>query len=155
MALAHDKGRTGFALRIERTELLLEPLIGRFADVDCANRKGRPAADGIGDRAGDTLDYFPLPGGAADERSADLQRPFGALLGPGVGLPASSLGEHAATGQQGALRGVLGHDFDTTGVLGLSYAPGVGVRERGFPAWATVPGMQWLLAFRLRLDLGH
>ena len=48
---------------------------------------------------------------------------------------------------QGALRGVttvLGHDFDSTGVLGLSYVPGVGERERGFPAWATLPGMQWL-----------
>src|ERR1700746_3695533 len=57
------------------------------------------------------------------------------------------LAMHASPDQQGALRGVtttLGHDFDTTGVLGLSYVPGFGVRERGFPAWATVPGMQWL-----------
>jgi thiosulfate reductase cytochrome b subunit len=49
--------------------------------------------------------------------------------------------------QQGVLRGVttvLGHDFDTTGVLGLSCVPGFGERERGFPAWATLPGMQWL-----------
>jgi thiosulfate reductase cytochrome b subunit len=57
------------------------------------------------------------------------------------------LAMHASPGQQGALRGVttvLGHDFDTTGVLGLSYVPGFGERERGFPAWATLPGMQWL-----------
>jgi len=57
------------------------------------------------------------------------------------------LAMNARPDQQGALHGVttvLGHDFDTTGVLGLSYVPGVGERERGFPAWATLPGMQWL-----------
>jgi len=57
------------------------------------------------------------------------------------------LAMNARPDQQGALRGVttvLGHDFDTTGVLGLSYVQGIGERERGFPAWATLPGMQWL-----------
>ncbi|HTV33009.1 MAG TPA: cytochrome b/b6 domain-containing protein [Methylocella sp.] len=57
------------------------------------------------------------------------------------------LAMHASPGQHGSLRGIttiLDHDFDTTGVLGLSYVPGVGVRERGFPAWVTLPGMQWL-----------
>lgn len=42
----------------------------------------------------------------------------------------------------GEIRGVttvLGHRFDTTGVLG--YSDG---RGRAFPAWATLPGPQWL-----------
>ena len=62
-------------------------------------------------------------------------------------FPHPLLAMDARPDQQGALRGVttvLGHDFDTTGVLGLSYVPGFGERERGFPAWATLPGMQWL-----------
>lgn len=32
---------------------------------------------------------------------------------------------------------IFGHDFDTTGVLGFA-------DEGGFPAWATLPGSQWL-----------
>jgi thiosulfate reductase cytochrome b subunit len=66
-------------------------------------------------------------------QASDFQRPLLAM--------------HANPDQQGALRGVttvLGHDFDTTGALGLSYVSGVGARERGFPAWATLPGVQWL-----------
>lgn len=42
----------------------------------------------------------------------------------------------------GEIRGittVLGHRFDTTGVLG--YSDG---RGRAFPAWSTIPGPQWL-----------
>ncbi len=49
--------------------------------------------------------------------------------------------------EQGGLHGVttvLGHDFDTTGVLGVSSAPDGGLQARGFPAWATLPGEQWL-----------
>jgi thiosulfate reductase cytochrome b subunit len=44
--------------------------------------------------------------------------------------------------ESGEVRGIttiLGHPFDTTGVLG--YSNGMG---RGFPAWATVPGGKWL-----------
>jgi thiosulfate reductase cytochrome b subunit len=44
--------------------------------------------------------------------------------------------------ESGAIKGVtaiLGHQFDTTGVLG--YSNGMG---RGFPAWATVPSAKWL-----------
>ena len=47
---------------------------------------------------------------------------------------------------QGGLHGVttvLGHDFDTTGVLGVS-APDGALQARGFPAWATLPREQWL-----------
>jgi thiosulfate reductase cytochrome b subunit len=44
--------------------------------------------------------------------------------------------------ESGDIKGVtaiLGHQFDTTGVLG--YSNGMG---RGFPAWATVPSGKWL-----------
>ena len=34
VALARDKGLTGFALGLQRIELLFEPLLGRFAGVD-------------------------------------------------------------------------------------------------------------------------
>jgi thiosulfate reductase cytochrome b subunit len=46
----------------------------------------------------------------------------------------------------GAMRGqttVLGHAFDTTGVLGASKADGQ-LQARGFPTWLTIPGPQWL-----------
>jgi thiosulfate reductase cytochrome b subunit len=38
---------------------------------------------------------------------------------------------------------VLGHDFKTTGVLGVSSENGQ-LTTRAFPAWATIPGPQWL-----------
>lgn len=47
----------------------------------------------------------------------------------------------------GGLRGVteiLGHSFDTTGILGLSAGEDGNLRARGFPSWATLPGPQWL-----------
>ncbi len=39
---------------------------------------------------------------------------------------------------------ILGHPFDTTGVLGLSGGPSGRSYVRGFPEWATIPGPQWL-----------
>ncbi len=48
---------------------------------------------------------------------------------------------------QGQLVGVtqiLGHTFDTTGVLGVSADANGRPSARGFPAWMTVPGAQWL-----------
>ena len=44
--------------------------------------------------------------------------------------------------ERGEIRGIttiLGHQFDTTGVLGYSNGSG-----RAFPAWATVPSARWL-----------
>lgn len=38
---------------------------------------------------------------------------------------------------------VFGHEFDTTGVLGLSRADGE-VFAQGFPGWITIPAHQWL-----------
>lgn len=46
-------------------------------------------------------------------------------------------------GPQGITR-VLGHRIDTTGVLGASRDERGRWVARGFPAWATVPGPQWL-----------
>lgn len=39
---------------------------------------------------------------------------------------------------------LFGHDFDTTGVLGVSRDAQGSLAERAFPSWATVPGAQWL-----------
>jgi thiosulfate reductase cytochrome b subunit len=47
----------------------------------------------------------------------------------------------------GEIRGItqlFGVEFDTTGVLGASEGGDTGLRERGFPHWATLPGSQWL-----------
>jgi thiosulfate reductase cytochrome b subunit len=58
--------------------------------------------------------------------------------------PALSL--TASTGANGELRGVTqigSWHFDTTGLLGASNMNGTRV-ARGFPAWATIPGPQWL-----------
>lgn len=39
---------------------------------------------------------------------------------------------------------VFGHEFNTTGVLGLSAGMDGQPTERGFPSWMTLPGEQWL-----------
>jgi thiosulfate reductase cytochrome b subunit len=39
---------------------------------------------------------------------------------------------------------ILGHTFETTGLLGLSNANGGDLEVRAFPAWATLPGPRWL-----------
>jgi thiosulfate reductase cytochrome b subunit len=49
----------------------------------------------------------------------------------------------SATGQPLGVTTVLGHAFHTTGVLGVSSADGQ-IEARGFPAWATIPSVQWL-----------
>ncbi|RJF96971.1 hypothetical protein D3870_21700 [Noviherbaspirillum cavernae] len=54
---------------------------------------------------------------------------------------------YARPSQDGELSGIttiLGHEFFTTGILGASKAPNGKVVERGFPAWATLPDVQWL-----------
>ena len=42
---------------------------------------------------------------------------------------------------------IAGHDFVTTGVLGLSEVDGAQA-ARAFPSWATIPGPQWLAMAR-------
>lgn len=61
------------------------------------------------------------------------------------GHPWAAIG--AAEGAGGSAIGVtdvLGHRFDTTGVLGLSRDSDGELQERAFPVWATLPGSQWL-----------
>jgi len=48
---------------------------------------------------------------------------------------------------QGVTR-ILGHEYDTTGVLGVSAGMGGLPVPRGFPAWITLPGGQWLAMAR-------
>lgn len=47
-------------------------------------------------------------------------------------------------GQRRGITTILGYSFDTTGVLGASRNERGELARRGFPAWATVPGPQWL-----------
>lgn len=49
----------------------------------------------------------------------------------------------AADGLKGVTT-VLGHEFETTGFLGVSGDGEGGPEQRGFPAWLTVPGPRWL-----------
>jgi thiosulfate reductase cytochrome b subunit len=52
--------------------------------------------------------------------------------------------EESADGNTIGVTEILGHRFATTGVLGVSRDSGGEVQQRGFPAWATLPGPQWL-----------
>lgn len=58
-------------------------------------------------------------------------------------------GEQTPNGQAKGITTVLGHRFDTTGVLGLSQDAAGRPWLRGFPAWATLPGHQSLAEGRL------
>lgn len=51
--------------------------------------------------------------------------------------------EPGANGGSAGVTRVFGHPFVTTGVFGLSEVDGQPT-ERGFPAWITLPGPQWL-----------
>jgi thiosulfate reductase cytochrome b subunit len=53
-----------------------------------------------------------------------------------------------AQGQPVGVTRVFGHEFNTTGVLGLSAGMDGQPVERGFPAWITLPGPQWLAMAR-------
>ena len=54
--------------------------------------------------------------------------------------------EDTPAGPVGRTR-IAGHDFDTTGVLGLSDVDGEPA-ARAFPRWATIPSAQWLAMAR-------
>ena len=54
--------------------------------------------------------------------------------------------EDTSTGPIGKTQ-IAGHDFVTTGVLGLSEVDGR-ASVRAFPSWATIPGPQWLAMAR-------
>lgn len=51
--------------------------------------------------------------------------------------------EQSSNGRPIGVTRVLGHEFRTTGVLGISSENG-SPTARAFPAWATIPGPQWL-----------
>lgn len=60
-------------------------------------------------------------------------------------LPVLEIG--AATDANGRTVGttnVLGHTFETTGLLGASQSDDGELEVRAFPAWATLPGPRWL-----------
>jgi thiosulfate reductase cytochrome b subunit len=57
--------------------------------------------------------------------------------------------EQTPNGQAKGITTVLGHRFDTTGVLGLSRDAAGHPWVRGFPSWATLPGQQSLAEGRL------
>jgi thiosulfate reductase cytochrome b subunit len=60
------------------------------------------------------------------------------------GHPWVAIGASEGGGGTTGVTEVLGHRFDTTGVLGLSRDSDGELQDRGFPAWATLPGPQWL-----------
>jgi thiosulfate reductase cytochrome b subunit len=63
--------------------------------------------------------------------------------------PILSIGkEKNAKGQAIGMTTIGGHSFNTTGVLGLSGDPAGDDSDRAFPAWATLPGSQWLALAR-------
>jgi len=43
---------------------------------------------------------------------------------------------------------ILGHEFDTTGLLGVSSGPDGDLVERTFPSWLTIPDNRWLAMAR-------
>jgi thiosulfate reductase cytochrome b subunit len=51
--------------------------------------------------------------------------------------------QQASDGRPIGVTRVLGRDFKTTGVLGISHADGQ-LTARAFPTWATIPGPRWL-----------
>ena len=57
--------------------------------------------------------------------------------------------EQTPNGQSKGITTILGHRFDTTGVLGLSRDAAGHPWVRGFPSWATLPGQQSLAEGRL------
>jgi len=61
----------------------------------------------------------------------------------------SMMAEQPASGPPRGITTVFGHRFDTTGLLGLSNDDEGNPQDRGFPAWATLPGEQGLALGRL------
>jgi len=73
---------------------------------------------------------------------------------PALNLGKSSYNNHAPILEMRAIQtdngkfmgvtNIFGHDFNTTGVFGLSEDPDGRVLQRGFPSWMTLPSSQWL-----------
>ncbi len=56
--------------------------------------------------------------------------------------------KEAPDGSPRGVTRVLGHEFDTTGVFGLSTTPNGQLAARGFPSWLTIPDGNWLAMAR-------
>ena len=70
--------------------------------------------------------------------------PFRISIIPSLSLPRQ---DNAGRITKGVTQ--IGHwQFNTTGLFGASYESGQ-LTARGFPAWATLPGPQWLAMGRL------
>jgi thiosulfate reductase cytochrome b subunit len=61
--------------------------------------------------------------------------------------PIASIGAHEKGGKRVGFTQFFGHEFETTGLLGLS-GPATKPQERGFPAWITLPSYQDLATGR-------
>jgi thiosulfate reductase cytochrome b subunit len=57
--------------------------------------------------------------------------------------PILSMSANQTNGETIGVTRLFGQEFNTTGVFGASKVEGQW-QERGFPAWATIPGSQWL-----------
>lgn len=57
-------------------------------------------------------------------------------------------GQENNEGEISGVTRILGHDFDTTGFLGVSRNPEGRLTIRGFPSWLTIPDWQWLAMAR-------
>ncbi|WP_298266792.1 cytochrome b/b6 domain-containing protein [Geobacter sp.] len=51
-------------------------------------------------------------------------------------------------GEVSGITRIFGHDFDTTGFLGVSRDAEGDMGERGFPSWLTIPATRWLAMAR-------
>ncbi len=54
------------------------------------------------------------------------------------------MAKRAPNGERIGVTRVFEHEFETTGLFGLSRDPNGVLTERGFPSWLTVPGSRWL-----------
>jgi thiosulfate reductase cytochrome b subunit len=84
-------------------------------------------------------------------QSSYSTRPAVLEIGARTGTPPAADGKEAADADA-ATRGVLrigSHEFDTTGVLGVSSYPNGTPNEQAFPSWLTVPGHYSLAESRL------
>lgn len=62
--------------------------------------------------------------------------------------PFLEIGSRNENGKAIGVTRIAGHEFVTTGVLGVSGDGEGNYQDRAFPAWATLPGSQWLAMAR-------
>jgi Ni/Fe-hydrogenase b-type cytochrome subunit len=62
--------------------------------------------------------------------------------------PVLDIGSRENHGKAMGVTTIAGHEFITTGVLGVSTDNSGNIEERAFPSWSTLPGSQWLAMAR-------